>query len=495
MPDERAGAGRHRRGRPAGGGRGRPGGRGRAGRLAPADARHRGRPRGRRRRPATRATPTNRRSRRCSASPPTSSTSLRRPSCSGSSPASSSTPGRRSGGTAPPGRCAVRSWAAPRSRGWSTDPEDAVPLFESGDGVSLEPCHHRGAVGPMAGVVTPSMWMFVLEDLASGRRTYCTLNEGLGKVLRYGAYSPEVLTRLRWMGDVLGPAAPDRGAIGARRHRAGRRHRDPHPDAPDGRRGPQPQPGRHADAAARPLPRTRVEWRRAPRTSPRCCASSAATTTSSSTSRCRPASWRSTPLATCPARRWSSRWPATAPTSASRSPAPATSGSPVRPSWPTGCSSATTAPTTPTPTSATRPSPRPPASVGSRWRPLRRSCGSSAAPCPTRWPPPGGCARSRWPRTRAGRSRCSTSPASRPGIDVTRVCRTGILPQINTGMAGKRRRRRPGRRRAGHPARRDLPEGPRPAGRARESCLNRRESWRNRDESWRSPESGTNRSE
>ena len=85
------------------------------------------------------------------------------------------------------------------------DPEDAVPLFEDGRSVSLEPCHHRGAVGPMAGVVTPSMWMFVLEDPATGRRTHCTLNEGLGKVLRYGAYSPDVLTRLRWMGDVLGP--------------------------------------------------------------------------------------------------------------------------------------------------------------------------------------------------------------------------------------------------------------------------------------------------
>jgi hypothetical protein len=57
----------------------------------------------------------------------------------------------------------------------------------------------------MAGVVTPSMWMFVLEDAATGRRTHCSLNEGLGKVLRYGAYGPEVLTRLRWMGDVLGP--------------------------------------------------------------------------------------------------------------------------------------------------------------------------------------------------------------------------------------------------------------------------------------------------
>ena len=85
------------------------------------------------------------------------------------------------------------------------DPDDAAAVFESGSGVTLDPCHHHSAVGPMAGVVTPSMWMFVLEDAASGRRTYCSLNEGLGKVLRYGAYGPDVLERLRWMSAVLGP--------------------------------------------------------------------------------------------------------------------------------------------------------------------------------------------------------------------------------------------------------------------------------------------------
>jgi len=71
--------------------------------------------------------------------------------------------------------------------------------------VDLEPCHHRGAVGPMAGVVSASMWVFVLEDPADGRRAYCSLNEGLGKVLRYGAYSADVIGRLRWMSSVLGP--------------------------------------------------------------------------------------------------------------------------------------------------------------------------------------------------------------------------------------------------------------------------------------------------
>lgn len=85
------------------------------------------------------------------------------------------------------------------------DPDDAESLFASARNVSLSPCHHHSTVGPMAGVVSPSMWMYVLENPEDGRRAYCSLNEGLGKVLRYGAYSPEVLDRLRWMSSVLGP--------------------------------------------------------------------------------------------------------------------------------------------------------------------------------------------------------------------------------------------------------------------------------------------------
>ncbi|TDD76547.1 DUF1116 domain-containing protein [Actinomadura rubrisoli] len=73
-------------------------------------------------------------------------------------------------------------------------------------GAAFEPCHHHGAVGPMAGVVSPSMWMLVVEDAEYRGTSYCSLNEGLGKVLRYGAYGPEVIERLRWMGAVLGPA-------------------------------------------------------------------------------------------------------------------------------------------------------------------------------------------------------------------------------------------------------------------------------------------------
>ncbi|WP_226346590.1 DUF1116 domain-containing protein [Agilicoccus flavus] len=88
--------------------------------------------------------------------------------------------------------------------GIADTPEEAERLLASGS-LEFEPCHHRDAVGPMAGVVSPSMWMFELRDPVHGNTSYCSLNEGLGKVLRYGAYGPEVQTRLRWMADVLGP--------------------------------------------------------------------------------------------------------------------------------------------------------------------------------------------------------------------------------------------------------------------------------------------------
>lgn len=70
---------------------------------------------------------------------------------------------------------------------------------------TLEPCHHRDAVGPMAGVVSPSMWVYELRDEVHDHASWCSLNEGLGKVLRYGAYGPEVIDRLHWMNTVLGP--------------------------------------------------------------------------------------------------------------------------------------------------------------------------------------------------------------------------------------------------------------------------------------------------
>ncbi len=90
--------------------------------------------------------------------------------------------------------------------GLAADEQDATARLASRTGIALNPCHDRHAVGPMAGVISPSMWLFELADEATGKRSFCSLNEGLGKVLRYGAYSAEVITRLRWMTEVLGPA-------------------------------------------------------------------------------------------------------------------------------------------------------------------------------------------------------------------------------------------------------------------------------------------------
>ena len=90
--------------------------------------------------------------------------------------------------------------------GLAGDPAEAERRLATGDGVEWVPCHSLGGVGPMAGVVSPSMWVFVLRDEAHDRTSWCTLNEGLGAVLRYGAYAPEVIDRLRWMSSVLGPA-------------------------------------------------------------------------------------------------------------------------------------------------------------------------------------------------------------------------------------------------------------------------------------------------
>ncbi|MFQ5912733.1 MAG: DUF1116 domain-containing protein [Nitrospinota bacterium] len=84
-------------------------------------------------------------------------------------------------------------------------PSGAERLARSGK-VRLDSCHHHGAVGPMAGIISPRMPVFILRNTDRGNRSFATLNEGLGKVLRYGAYGGEVINRLRWMEKELAPA-------------------------------------------------------------------------------------------------------------------------------------------------------------------------------------------------------------------------------------------------------------------------------------------------
>ena len=87
---------------------------------------------------------------------------------------------------------------------WANNEADARKLLESGE-VKFIPCHHVNAVGPMGGITTANMPVFVVQNETDGNFAYCTMNEGIGKVLRFGAYSEEVVNRLRWMRDVLGP--------------------------------------------------------------------------------------------------------------------------------------------------------------------------------------------------------------------------------------------------------------------------------------------------
>ncbi|MEK9161939.1 MAG: DUF1116 domain-containing protein [Chloroflexota bacterium] len=92
--------------------------------------------------------------------------------------------------------------------GKAKDEKGATAMVERGE-IEFAPCHEHNTVGPMAGVTSPSMKVYVVENVTHGNKAYSNLNEGYGKVLRYGAYSEDVLKRLRWMNDVLGVAIAD----------------------------------------------------------------------------------------------------------------------------------------------------------------------------------------------------------------------------------------------------------------------------------------------
>lgn len=88
--------------------------------------------------------------------------------------------------------------------GLASDPEDAVRRAEAGE-FEFGPGHERGALGPMVGVISHSMPVWIIENTTHGNRAYCNLSEGYGEVLRFGAYGPAVIERLRWMASVFAP--------------------------------------------------------------------------------------------------------------------------------------------------------------------------------------------------------------------------------------------------------------------------------------------------
>lgn len=83
--------------------------------------------------------------------------------------------------------------------------EEAEALLASGE-IKFAPCNNHSSSGPMAGIISPSMLVYIVENKSNGKRAFSGLNEGRGKVLRMGAYSEEVIDRMKWLNEVLGPA-------------------------------------------------------------------------------------------------------------------------------------------------------------------------------------------------------------------------------------------------------------------------------------------------
>ncbi len=76
------------------------------------------------------------------------------------------------------------------------DVAEAEAIIDSGE-VEIKPCHHAGALGAMAGIITPSMPVAVARS--DQHTTFAPLNEGTDGAVRYGSYDDKTLVRLRWM--------------------------------------------------------------------------------------------------------------------------------------------------------------------------------------------------------------------------------------------------------------------------------------------------------
>ncbi|MDU5082690.1 DUF1116 domain-containing protein [uncultured Tissierella sp.] len=88
--------------------------------------------------------------------------------------------------------------------GRAKNEEEAIKIASSGE-IEFSPCNEYCTVGPMAGIVSPSMPVHVVYNKTYGNYGYCTINEGLGKVLRYGAFNDEVIERLKWIEEEFAP--------------------------------------------------------------------------------------------------------------------------------------------------------------------------------------------------------------------------------------------------------------------------------------------------
>lgn len=89
--------------------------------------------------------------------------------------------------------------------GWAADAREAEALVAGGQ-VTLSPTHRYSAVGPMTGIISPSMPVLVVKNETFGNYGFSTFNEGRGDVMWFGICKEATLARLRWMRDTLAPA-------------------------------------------------------------------------------------------------------------------------------------------------------------------------------------------------------------------------------------------------------------------------------------------------
>jgi hypothetical protein len=86
--------------------------------------------------------------------------------------------------------------------GWADSIEEARELLDAG-GVTLEPNHHHGGVGPMAGTTSPSLPVWVVENRTTGTRAFCRPTDA---AQQFGDFSDAALGSLRHWREVRAPA-------------------------------------------------------------------------------------------------------------------------------------------------------------------------------------------------------------------------------------------------------------------------------------------------
>lgn len=89
--------------------------------------------------------------------------------------------------------------------GLAASEDEAAAKYASGD-IRIEPCHHHGCVGSVAGIYTSSMPVFVVENRAGDNVGFCNFYEGESqRRLNYGTYGDDVKERLDFVHEVVAP--------------------------------------------------------------------------------------------------------------------------------------------------------------------------------------------------------------------------------------------------------------------------------------------------